>query len=77
MAEQYNRGAAWFNRELKTERHPPYSGTINVDGVEYFIDAWVKPSTKFEGEKFLSFSVKRKEKQENVAQKPIDIASPL
>lgn len=77
MAERYNSGGCWFNQERKSEKHPQYSGTINVEGVEYFIDTWVKDSNRNEGEKFLSFSVKRKEKQENAAQKPVATDSPL
>lgn len=77
MAERYNSGGCWYNAVRKSDRHPQYSGIINVEGVEYFIDTWVKESTKTEGEKFLSFSVKKKDKQEGVAQKPVVTDSPL
>lgn len=77
MAERYNNGVGWFNQERKSDKHPQFSGSINVEGVEYFIDTWVKDSTRYDGEKFLSFSVKRKDKQEGVAQKPATTGSPL
>ena len=61
MAERFNNGAAWRVVEKKTEKHPRYSGTANVDGVLYFVDVWVKEGR--DG-KFLSMSFKKKDKQE-------------
>lgn len=47
--------------DKKRERGPDYSGTALVDGVEYFMDAWLK--TADSGRKWMSFSFKAKEKQ--------------
>lgn len=56
-----NRGAIFPNDRKTEEKHPDRTGSINVEGVEYFIDGWLK-KTK-EGKPFLSLSVKRKNKQ--------------
>ena len=49
-----------FVNDRKTqETHPDRTGTLNVDGVEYFIDGWLK-KTK-DGKPFLSGRIKRKE----------------
>jgi len=47
--------------DLKTDKHPNLSGTLNIDGVEYFIDGWSNVSQA--GRKYISGKVKRKEKQ--------------
>jgi hypothetical protein len=63
MSQQYDNTNRWvlFKNDRKTkDTHPDYSGTLNVDGVEYFLDAWVKDGAKG---KFFSGSVKRKDKQ--------------
>lgn len=56
-----NRGVLFKNQRKQSDRHPDYTGSINVDGVEHFLDAWIKKSGK--GETFMSLSVKRKDKQ--------------
>lgn len=54
-----NRGALFSNRDKKTsENFPDYGGSLNVDGKEYFISAWLKDGPKG---KFMSLSVKPKE----------------
>ena len=61
-----NRGALFKNdRKEQGDRKPEYSGSLNVDGVEYFLDAWLKTSQA--GQKFMSVSVKRKDKQPSSA----------
>jgi hypothetical protein len=68
--ERYNSGAAWKVKDKRTEKHPSYTGTINVDGVLYFADVWVKETRL--GDKFLSMSFKKRDKQEGAEQKPVD-----
>ena len=55
-----NRGVLFKNDE-KRENGPDYSGSLNVGGVEHFLDAWIKTSQA--GRKFMSVSVKPKQKQ--------------
>jgi uncharacterized protein (DUF736 family) len=47
--------------DRKTDKHPNLSGTLNIDGVEYFIDGWTNTSQA--GKKYISGKAKRKEKQ--------------
>jgi uncharacterized protein (DUF736 family) len=61
-----NSGALFANADRKTDKHPNARGTLNVEGVEYWISAWTKVSKK--GEKYQSLSVQRKDAQQE--QKP-------
>lgn len=63
-----NRGALFSNRDKKTsENFPDYGGSLNVDGKEYFISAWLKDGPKG---KFMSLSVKPKEAQQERREQP-------
>jgi hypothetical protein len=53
-----NRGALFKNDEKDGENDRDYSGTLNVEGREFWVSGWVKTSKK--GQKFLSLSVKPK-----------------
>jgi uncharacterized protein (DUF736 family) len=57
-----------FRNEKKSEKHPDYSGSATIEGVEYFMDAWLKESES--GRKFMSFSFKAKQKREGTG-KPV------
>lgn len=76
MSKQYdntNSGALFKNdMEGKSENFPPYGGSLNVDGVDYWISAWVKEGQKG---KFFSLAVKPKDSQpkpQHPAQQPAD-----
>ena len=56
-----NRAVLFKNATKKTDNHPDYSGSLNFEGVECFLDAWIKTSES--GKKFMSLSLKRKDKQ--------------
>jgi hypothetical protein len=56
--EDTNRGAL-FREEKQKETDRDYAGTINIDGVEYWLSGWVKTSKK--GAKYLSISAKPKD----------------
>jgi hypothetical protein len=53
-----NRGALFKDDKKSKDTDRDYSGTINVDGTEYWVSGWIKTSKK--GTKFLSLSVKPK-----------------
>lgn len=54
-----NRGALFANKDRQSDNHPNATGTLNVDGREYWISAWTKTSKA--GDKYQSISVKPKE----------------
>lgn len=63
MNQQYdntNRGVLFKNDRKERDNQPDYTGSLNVDGVEHFLDAWIKDG---KNGKFMSISVKRKDKQ--------------
>lgn len=64
MSKQFddtNRGALFKEQEKSSERAPDYKGSINVDGKDYWLSAWVKEAQS--GRKYMSLSVEPKEKQ--------------
>ncbi len=56
--DETNRFALFKNERKEKDTHPDLTGTINVDGVEYYLNAWTKEGKKG---KFLSGSIKLKE----------------
>src|SRR5262245_53413861 len=54
-----NRGALFRNEDKTEENHPDYRGSLNVDGTELWLSAWIKTSKK--GTKYMSLSVKPKQ----------------
>ena len=59
-----NSGMLSRNDRKEKDTHPDFKGAINVDGVDYWLSAWVKegkPGGKMEGRKFFSLSVSPKE----------------
>lgn len=56
--DDINRGALFKNDRKQEERHADYNGTLNVDGVEYYLNAWVRDGKRG---KFFSLSVKPKQ----------------
>ena len=53
-----NRGSLFKNDRKDDAKFPDYKGSLNVDGVEFWLSAWLKISK--EGTKFMSLSVKPK-----------------
>lgn len=52
-----NRGALFKNTRKEQPNHADYNGTINIDGAEYYLNAWVKEG---KNGKFFSLSIKPK-----------------
>jgi len=69
-----NQGALFRNDRRESERHPEYTGSINVEGKEFYLSAWVKESKA--GRKYFSLSVQPKQVQESDAP-PNDKAPPF
>jgi hypothetical protein len=61
-----NSGLLAKNDKQGNESRPDYRGSINVDGREYWLSAWIKTGrdgTKLAGQKYMSLSVKPKDEQ--------------
>ena len=64
MAQEYsnvNRGSIWKNDKKETEKHPDFTGTLNVNGVEFWVSGWKRKPEQSENAPALSFSIKAKE----------------
>ena len=64
-----NRGVLFKNDDKQSDNHPDYKGSINIDGIEYWLSSWIKTSKQ--GNKFMSLSVQPKQQQ---ATKPVNKA---
>jgi len=71
-----NRGSIWGNDKKETERHPDFTGSLNVEGTEYWVSAWKRKADANPKAPSLSFSIKPKEQSANqasqAAQSPSD-----
>jgi hypothetical protein len=63
MTKQYdntNSGALFRNDKAQSEKHPTHTGKINIEGRDYYLNAWIKEGKKG---KFFSLSVKPVDEQ--------------
>lgn len=65
-----NRGSIWKNAKRETDRHPHLTGTMNVEGKEYWVSAWAKDKNSNPKAPELTFSVKLKDNQP-VVEEPV------
>lgn len=56
-----NSGALFKNDKRTNDRQPEYKGSLNVEGTEYWVSAWVKTSKA--GQKFFSLALTPKDAQ--------------
>ena len=68
-----NRGVLFKNHRKESDRHPDYTGKINVDGVDKELSAWIKEG---KNGKFLSLSVKEPYQKEQQQSKPAAAPKP-
>lgn len=64
MAQEYdnnNRGSIWKNDKKETEKHPDFTGSLNVNGVDFWVSAWKRRADQNEKAPALSFSIKAKD----------------
>ena len=63
MPKRYDnsmRGVLFKNKRQRNDKDPGYTGSAEVDGVEYWLSAWVNESDKG---KFFSIAFKPKEEK--------------
>ena len=74
-----NRGSVWINDKKLTDKHPDLNGSLNVDGVEFWVSAWKRKEGANPKAPVLSFSIKRKDEAKKAAptaDSPVDIPNP-
>jgi hypothetical protein len=77
MYDNTNRGSVWRNED-KTDANPTWAdfkGSINIEGVEYFLNGWKRKPDANPKAPPLSFTVQRKDKQP-APEAPKDYAAP-
>lgn len=55
-----NSGALFANDKREKDTHPTHTGTATINGVDYWVSAWVKEKN---GRKYFSMSYREKEHQ--------------
>jgi hypothetical protein len=63
MTKEYDntdRGVLFKNDRKEHDNHPDYKGSLNVNGVEFWLSAWIKEGARG---KFMSLSIKPKDQQ--------------
>ena len=63
-----NSGALFRNERRQSDKHPEYKGEVNVNGVDYWLSAWVKESKG--GKKYFSLVLSPKEPRGEESQAP-------
>ena len=69
MATEYdntNRGSIWKNHKRETDKHPHLTGTLNVEGKEFWVSAWVKDKNANPKAPELTLSIREKDRQDNI-----------
>ena len=63
----------------ESRKQPQYRGSVNVEGVDYWISAWIqdgREGTKLEGQKYFSMKLEAKQQQaaqaKRAAPEPVD-----
>ena len=65
-----NRGVLFKNDKQGNEKRPDYQGSLNVNGQDFQLSAWIKASKK--GDKYMSLSVQpKRERQTEAPRAPI------
>ena len=62
-----NQGVLFKNEDKdgteETEKYPDYKGSLDVDGAQFWLSAWINKSEKVTGGKFIKLKIKAKDEQ--------------
>ena len=74
-----NKGVLFRNTDKQQETHADMSGSINIEGVEYFLDGWTNTAKNGPraGQSYLSIRAKPKQQQRLTPPKSSMSADPL
>ncbi len=64
-----NRGVLFKNQNKKTDSHPDYTGSINIQGTDHWFSAWIKEG---KSGKFMSCSIGDVKQPKQPQQPPAD-----
>lgn len=59
-----NSGLLMRNENRTTDSHPEFTGSLNVEGRDFWVSAWVntgKPGSKIEGKRYFSIKLSPKD----------------
>ena len=70
MAGYPNSGILSRDAERKTDKHPEFKGTAEVNGVEYWLSAWVNENDRG---KYFKINFKEKEPRVESTQAPSSV----
>lgn len=56
-----NRGSIWKNKKKEKDTHPDFTGSLDVGGVAYWVNAWKRKEDASPDAPALTFSVRPKE----------------
>lgn len=65
-----NRGVIWGNKRKEKDTHPDFTGQINVDGVDYWLNGWKRKEGASPNAPSMSFSVRKKDEQSGGGETP-------
>lgn len=68
--ERNNRGFLFRNDRKDEDHHSDYNGSVNIEGEQYWINAWI--NTAKDGKKYLALTFKPKESRARTG-KPLKV----
>jgi hypothetical protein len=66
--DETNRGSIWKNEKKQKDTHPDFTGSLNVNGEEFWVSAWKRKEGASAKAPALSFSIQPKDESRQPAQ---------